>query len=345
MRSLLWAFKWSIVATVAGLVAAWLYGGLAAVGVVAALIALEGSISFDNAIVNASVLRRMSDRWQRAFLTIGIVIAVFGMRIAFPILVVAVATKLGIGEVLELALTDQDAYAANVERATPAIGAFGGTFLLLVALDFLFDDERELHWIGPVERALARAGQLPMAPVAVVAVVLIALSQLVAADAERDVLLAGLVGLVTYLVVHGGAALMERRQGGGADGSATGAAGLAAFVYLETLDASFSLDGVLGAFAITKDVVLLGLGLGVGAIYVRSLTVVLVRRETLGRYRYLRHGAHWAIALLAAILYASIALHVPEALAAAAGLVTVAAALATSIASNRRDRLVDVEPR
>lgn len=346
MREVLSAFKWSIGATVVGLVAAWLYGGLAALGIVAVLIALEGSISFDNAVVNATVLRRMTRRWQRAFLTVGIVIAVFGMRVVFPIAIVAVATRLGFLDVLDLALNDESAYAERVEGAAPTIGAFGGTFLLMVSLNFLLDPGRDVHWIGAVERPIARAAQVQRLPVIVVAVVLIAVSQLVADEAEGDVLLSGLIGLVAFLAIRGVARLLEERQlgqdgeggGGGDTAGATGAAGFAAFLYLETLDASFSLDGVLGAFAITKDIVLIGLGLGVGAIYIRSLTVFLVRRETLGRYLYLTNGAHWAIGALAVILYVSIEVHVPEWLTGTVGLGTILAAFVSSVIHNRRHR-------
>lgn len=344
MREVLSAFKWSIGATVLALVAGWLYGGLGALAIVVLLIALEGSISFDNAVVNATVLRRMSRRWQRVFLTVGIVIAVFGMRVVFPIAIVAVATKLGFVEVLRLALEDESAYAERVERAAPIIGSFGGTFLLMVSLDFLLDPERDVHWIGAVERPIAKAAEVRRLPIIVVGIVLLAVSQLVADDAERDVLIAGLTALVAFLAIRGVARLLEERQlsdddgngGGGGNGGATGAAGFAAFLYLETLDASFSLDGVLGAFALTKDIVLIGLGLGVGAIYIRSLTVYLVRRETLGRYRYLTHGAHWAIGALAIILYISIEVHVPEWLTGTVGLGMIVAAFVSSVVHNRR---------
>ncbi|HEV2075078.1 MAG TPA: DUF475 domain-containing protein [Thermoleophilaceae bacterium] len=337
MKSFLDIFKWSVLATLAALVAAYFYGGLGAIVVVAILIALESSISFDNAVVNATVLRRMSRGWQRAFLTIGILIAVFGMRLFFPVAIVAVATKLGLLEVVHQALNDQDAYAQNVEKAAPIIGSFGGTFLLMVALTFFLEERQERHWIRPVERVLRKLGQVPGLPTAVAASAVVATAQLVPEEATQDVLLSGLVGLIVFLVVRGASDVLERSQAedGGA-AKATGAAGLAAFLYLEMLDASFSLDGVLGAFAISTDIVVIALGLGVGAIYVRSLTVYLVRRETLQRYVYLKHGAHWAIAALAVILFLSVEYHVPEWLTAIVGLGFIGAALTSSLVHNRR---------
>ena len=333
MRELAQRFSFSIAATVAALLAALAYGGAGAVALVAVLIGLEASISFDNAVVNASVLRRMSRAWQRVFLTLGILIAVFGMRLVFPIAIVAVATKLGFVDVLDQALNDKDAYARNAERAAPVIGALGGAFLMMVALTFFLDPERELHWLAPVERAIGRLGAVPGLPAALTAVAVLVVSQLVSPGAERDVLVAGLVGLVAYVLVHGASELLEQRTGAA---EATGAAGLGAFLYLEMLDASFSLDGVLGAFALTQDIVLIAIGLGVGAIYIRSLTIHLVRHETLSRYVYLEHGAHWAIAALAVVLFVSTEGHVPEWVTGTIGLGTVAAAFASSIARNRR---------
>ena len=89
-------------------------------------------------------------------------------------------------------------------------------------------------------------------------------------------------------------------------------AGVFAFLYLEVLDASFSFDGVIGAFAISNDVLVIALGLGIGAFWIRSLTIYLVRAGTLSEYVYLEHGAHWAIGVLAVIMLASVEYHIPE---------------------------------
>lgn len=330
----LFFFKWSILVTVAALAAALLYGGVTALLLVAVLIALEISISFDNAVINATVLRGMSRNWQRVFLTIGIMIAVVGMRLVFPIAIVAVATKLGFTEVLDLALNDQQRYANSVDAAKPVIGGFGGAFLLMVALEFLIDDEREHHWLGPVERLLAKAGGVTALPAAITLLAVVATSQIVG-EGEKDVLLAGAIGIIAFVVMHGlsaGLGVMENSSG-----KATGMAGLAGFAYLELLDASFSLDGVLGAFAITTDIIVIALGLGVGAIYIRSLTVYLVRKEALAAYIYLEHGAHWAIGALGVVLLITVGAEVPEWLTATIGLGTVAAAFASSVRHNRRE--------
>jgi hypothetical protein len=337
MKEKLGFFKWSILSTVVALVIALLYDGPTAVAIVAVLIALEASISFDNAVVNANVLQRMSEAWQRAFLTVGIVIAVVGMRLIFPILIVAVATGIAIPDTVDQALNDKATYASNVEEAAPLIGGFGGAFLIMVALSFLLKRERDVFWLGPIERRLAKAGRFPVLRVVIAAAAVGITALLVGGSDATDVLLAGAVGIVAHLIVRGAAKLLEQRMSDDEEGGATGAAGLALFLYLETLDASFSLDGVLGAFAISTDIVVIALGLGVGAIYIRSLTVYLVREGTLAKYRYLTHGANWAILALSIVLLASTTAHVPEWLTGTIGLGTIAAAFISSIRWNRRN--------
>lgn len=335
MRQTLGFFKWSLLATAVGLVAAWFYGGLGAAALTGILILLEASISFDNATVNATVLRKMGRRWQTVFLTVGIAIAVFGMRVAFPILIVAFAVKLGVGEVVNQALNAQEEYARNVEKAIPIIASFGGMFLLLVFLEYFLDPEREMHWIGPVERALGRVGRVNAAPVTLALVVLAIASQLIRPEVRPDVLFSGLLGIVTHLIVSGITQLLDRvTQSRGQ--ARTGLAGFASFMYLEMLDASFSFDGVIGAFAITTDIVIIALGLGVGALYIRSLTVYLVRRGTLLRYEYLAPGAHWAIGVLAVVLLVEIELPVPPWLTAVLGIGFIGAAFISSVIRNRR---------
>ena len=83
---------------------------------------------------------------------------------------------------------------------------------------------------------------------------------------------------------------------------AVGRAAFFLFLYLELIDASFSFDGVVGAFAISQQIFVIAAGLGIGACYIRSLTVFLVRKGTLQEYIYLEHGAHWAIGALAVLL-------------------------------------------
>ena len=322
-------FKWPVSATAAGVAGAWIYGGAAAAATVAILIAMEVSLSFDNAVVNAGILRRLSQAWQRAFLTVGIAFAVFGMRIVFPIAIVALATGDSMADVTHLALQAPDQYARRVEEAAPIIGAFGGMFLLSLSLRFLSAPARRRHWIGVLERPLQRLGATPGATIVVAGLGLAATARMVSPAHRWITVLAGLAGIVAFEVVHGVRRLVERRHH--TDAPLGGAAGFAGFLFLETLDASFSLDGVLGAFALTSDVVTVGLGLGIGALYVRTLTVYLVRHEMLREFPYLGHGAHWAIGTLGVFLLVGIEREPPEWLTGSVSLGILAAAWLSSV--------------
>ncbi|GEM46631.1 DUF475 domain-containing protein [Deinococcus cellulosilyticus] len=272
---------------------------------------MEVSLSFDNAVVNASVLRNMSEVWQRRFLTWGILIAVFGMRFVFPILIVAVVANLGFIEVARLAFSDPEAYARHLTQAEVPISAFGGTFLLLVFLKYLMDPEKEIHWLTFIERPLAKIGRLDTIQVFLTGVLLLVLvNYTVAGEEKLTALIAGVVGILTYIFIDALGGLFD------ADDMAAkaGAAGLTAFIYLEVLDASFSLDGVIGAFAITREVVVIAAGLCIGAVFVRSLTLMLVKKGTLQQYVFLEHGAHYGIGALAIIMLLGMNenIHIPE---------------------------------
>lgn len=354
-------FGWSYAVTVVSLVVAFLYGGWQALILCAILGVLEISLSFDNAVVNATILERMSEFWQKIFLTIGIFIAVFGMRLVFPLVIVAVTAGLNPVESLTLALeqrpeSDPTSYAALLDEAYPQIAAFGGMFLFMLFLDWMFED-RDIKWLQPIEKFLSRIGQIERISIVMAVLALVLLSQFLAED-PAVVLLAGSLGLITYLAVQGlgqffeqaGQAQMEEVEGEegaepAANGSggpsnlakATGKAGFFLFLYLEVLDAAFSFDGVIGAFAITPDPIIIALGLGlIGAMFVRSLTVFLVRKGTLADYVYLEHGAHWAIGALAVILLVGIGYHVNEILTGLIGVAFIGAALLSSILRNRR---------
>lgn len=312
---------------------AGVYRGLGSIPVVLFLVALEGALSFDNAVVNAGVLRRLNRHWQLAFLTLGVVIAVVGMRVLFPLAIVAVATSASLGSTLGLALGRPEEYARHFESASPSIGSFGGVFLLLLALTFFLRPDRSRVWLGPVERALAWSGRFPRLPVLVAGAALLALSQWVSAEHSPQVLLAGLAGMLLFLLVRGAREIVEN-IGDRAEGRRlTGWSAAAAFLYLEALDASFSLDGVLGAFAMTSDIVIVGLGLGAGALYVRSLTVYLVRERALRHLPYLTSGAHWAILTLAVSLLVGTESHPPEWLTGGVGVAFIGLALVSSLRS------------
>jgi hypothetical protein len=392
--SLLRTFSWSFIVTAVGLAGGFWYGtsraapdqspftvGITDLLLVAILIVLEISFSFDNAVINATVLRKMSRFWQTIFLTVGILIAVFGMRLIFPFLLVSVSAGITPWAAVNLALgsgDQQKEFARLLTEAHPTIAAFGGVFLLMIFLDFVFED-RDFIWLRWLEKPLAKIGKLDQLSVVITLAAIALAASFLATPAEYGrVLMAGLLGLLTYLLVNGLSDLFQKEEeeeeeeedsdvatareavteaeqaragevsparaaGGRSPGRAAGQLALASgraafflFLYLEVLDASFSFDGVVGAFAITLDPFIIAIGLGVGAMYVRSLTVYLVNRGTLDNYVYLEHGAHWAIGALAVILMLTMKWHIPEVVTGLIGVAFIAASLASSVHRNRK---------
>ncbi|MGH8961835.1 MAG: DUF475 domain-containing protein [Jatrophihabitantaceae bacterium] len=359
---LLKTFGWSLGVTAVGFALAAVFWGWEGLAVVAILSVLEISLSFDNAVVNATVLVRMSPFWQKIFLTVGVAIAVFGMRLVFPLVIVAITAKLNPVEAIRLALEKGDpgkhgTYGYLLHQAHPAIAAFGGMFLLMLFLDFMFE-ERELTWLTWIEKPLARIGKLDQLSVvvalgtlAVAAYTLGESADTAQPDRISTILVSGLLGLGTYLLVNtlgeffdtDDDALEEEdghvhvTAGGKRIVQAVGKAAFFLFLYLEVLDASFSFDGVVGAFAITSDPILIAIGLGVGAMFIRSLTVFLVRKGTLSEFEYLEHGALWAIGALAVILLITIEYEVPEVVTGLIGVGFIGAAFISSIVRNRNE--------
>jgi hypothetical protein len=315
-------------------------GTLGVLWIVVVLGVLEVSLSFDNAVVNATVLRDMSPAWQRRFLTWGVIIAVFGMRIVFPLVIVAIAAKLGPIDAVTLAATDPVAYERIITGAHVGISGFGGAFLAMVGLTFFLDEDKDLHWIGAIERPFSGLSRISGLAIGLVLLALYGISRLIAAGEAMTFLTSGIFGLVAYIAVQAIGALLEKDEdetpsGNAAATVAVAKSGLAAFLYLEVLDASFSFDGVIGAFALSNNLFIIALGLGIGAMFVRSMTVMLVDRGTLTEYRYLEHGAFYAIIALAAIMLISVHVEVPETVTGLIGAAFIGLAFLASVRANR----------
>jgi uncharacterized protein len=358
-------FGGSLGVAVVGLVLGYLYGGGKGLALAAILAVLEVSLSFDNAVVNATVLVRMSPFWQKIFLTVGVAIAVFGMRLIFPLLIVGITAKLSPVEAVRLALEKGDpnkhgTYGYLLHQAHPAIAAFGGMFLLMLFLDFVFE-ERDITWLSWLEKPLARVGRLDQLSVVIALAVLSISAYTLGENADTathgrisTVLISGVLGIGTYLLVNGLGEFFE--EGGDEDEElgeqlekrkamhVVGKAAFFLFLYLEVLDASFSFDGVVGAFAITSDPIIIAIGLGIGAMFIRSLTVFLVKKGTLSEYVFLEHGALWAIGALAVILLITIEYEVPEVVTGLIGVAFIGAALISSILRNRHAEGRDEKP-
>jgi len=303
--------------------------------IVGVLAVLEISLSFDNAVVNATILEGMTPVWRRRFLTWGIAIAVFGMRLVFPLLVVSAVAWVGPLEALRLAAFHPADYARILTTARVPLGAFGGAFLGTVSLKYFFDAEKQVHWVRALETRLAQLGKIEAVELGVVLLAVWACSRGVPVDERAGFLAAGVFGIVAYIAVDGLGTAMELGEGARHD---LHRASAASFLYLEVLDASFSFDGVIGAFALTNNLFVIAIGLGVGAMFVRSLTVLLVDRGTLASYRFLEHGAFYAIGALAALMFAGTIVEVPEVVTGLVGAGFIALSLRSSIRYERAAR-------
>lgn len=305
------------------LIAIYLWGGISAFLIACLLSILEVTLSFDNAVVNAKILTRMSALWQSRFLTWGILLAVFGTRLILPIVIVSIAAMISPIKAAMLALYSPEEYTELLQGAGPIIASFGGAFLLMVSLQYFFDVAKQVHWITVVERHLVRWGRIEAIEIALALLALLLLSYF-SPISQGVILTAGIVGVILFIVIQGVANSLNIET------KSVTRTGLILFLYLNVLDAAFSLDGVIGAFAITTVIPVIFVGLGIGAYFVRSMTLYLVRKKTLATLIYLEHGAHWAILGLALSMLFSLVIHIPEVVTGLIGLVFVSLAYISS---------------
>ena len=339
-------FTGSYIITILGLLGAYFWGehvtagtGWLCVFIAIILSVLEVSLSFDNAVVNAMKLENMSDVWRHRFLTWGIAIAVFGMRFVFPILVVAIFAKLGMVEVAKMALTNVDEYAHYLQLTHAPIVTFGGMFLMMLFLNYFFNHEKDVHWIKKIEEPLSHLDHIKGVEVILCLIMLLVLQKFIPQEQILSVIISGIFGILIYLLIDGATHYLEvheqKRLAKCVEGGAK-CTGLISFIYLELIDASFSLDGVLGAFALSKDIVIITIGLAIGAMFVRSLTIMLVEKKTLARFIYLEHGAHWAIGALALIMFISTVKEIPEVVTGLIGFGFILSAFISSVLHNKK---------
>lgn len=337
--SLIRIYAFSTTVSLALLIFAGIETGLKGLLLVLTLAALEVSLSFDNAVVNARILKRMSAGWQKVFLTVGILIAVFGVRVILPIVLVAMAIGSSFIDVVHLALDHPEEYGHKLHDAHPMIASFGGIFLLLIFLEFFFE-KRKVKWIPLLEKPLQKIGTLKNITPIIATITLLLGSRLVHHDEQETVILSGLVGMLIFMVIHSLDDLLKRsgiEKSLESGVNATFKAGLLGFIYLEIIDASFSLDGVIGAFAITNQIVLIAIGLGIGALYVRTITLHMLQRDTLDSYRYIEHGAHYAIGILAFLMLLSLKFEIPEVITGLTGLAVIIVSVIHSMIKNKAE--------
>lgn len=320
--------------------------GYAALTTVVILTVLEVTFSFDNAVVNSKLVGFLSPWWQKLFMTAGILIAVFVVRFALPILIVSLTTHTSFSGVVQLAVHHPDVYGQKLTAAGPMIDAFGGTFLLMIAASFFLDFVKDEHWIAPIERRLSGLGKYDNLGIFILVILAAILGFTVKSEVRLSVVLAAMFGLALHIgldifgaVVDGDEDEEEVKPKGSPAKQLVGMAAAVMFTRLEVLDASFSFDGVIGAFAITGSIILIMGGLGAGALWVRSMTVQLVRSGTLAKYRYLEHGAHWAILFLGGVMMFKLYdIEPPEWVTGGLGLFFIVLAVISSVRAERRDK-------
>jgi hypothetical protein len=309
---------------------------------------LEISMSFDNAVLNAKILKPMSDAARNWFMLWGILIAVVGMRLLVPVLIVSAVGSMAPWTAFMIALTNPSQYSTLLTSSADYVSAFGGSFLMMVALNFFLGDEKETNWLHFLEVPLAKLAKLEVV-ITLLVVILAALG--VNHDRQFTFVMAGSLGIMLNIAIGVLKEKLEEHAPEAAQGVAvTIKSAIASLIYLEVLDASMSFDGVIGAFAITTEIFLVMLGLGVGAMFVRGMTINLVKNDTMAEYRYLEHGALWSIAVLAAIMFIKVNHHVPELFTGLISAAIIAIAVVHSHILNKREAsstattLVDYKP-
>lgn len=306
---------------------------------------LEVSLSFDNAVMNAGVLEDMNEVWKKRFLTWGMLIAVFGMRLLFPILVVMFSGHLSLIDATVITFSDPKKYEELMLTAKVAIAGFGGSFLLLVYLKYFIDYEKDVHWIAFIEKPLSKIGKMDVIQIAITCGVILSISKFLPQHEVLTFITSSIWGIVIYILADGLEGVLnpededesgqEQHHSSGTVVKTIAKNGLAGFIYLEVLDSSLSFDGVIGAFAITNIIWIIAIGLGAGALFIRSFTIYMVDTEKCKAYIYLEHGALWAIGALAFILLIEPVYQVPEVVTGFIGVLSIILAVSSSIKYNK----------
>lgn len=309
---------------------------------VAILCILEISLSFDNAVLNAKKLQDMEQKWRDWFVKWGMLIAVFGMRLVLPILIVAVLGDMSPWKAVSLGLHDPAKYAAVLQSSHHIVASFGGAFLLMVALEFFLDHEKDVHWLKWVEYPVSHIGKIGIVAESFIAGLAVFAASFGAHDHERVVFwISGASGIALFVAIHFLKEWLEARDEAAAAASvgAVVKSGLAGVLYLEVLDASMSFDGLIAAFAITQYFLVIMLGLGVGAFFVREMTLHVLDSGHLAEFRYLEHGAFYAIFALAAIMLLNFFIEVPEVVTGLIGVAFLGAAVYHSHLLNKQEEV------
>ncbi|MFZ3116448.1 MAG: DUF475 domain-containing protein [Syntrophales bacterium] len=280
-------------------------GWFSIVLIVCGLALFEIIISIDNAIINAEVLATMSRRGRKWFLTWGILIAVFLVRGLLPWIIVWVSTpSLGFMGSFTASFSSDPAVIKAIQDSSPILLVGGGTFLVFLFFHWLFLEPKHYGLIG--ERFIEKQGAWFFALVSILLVTIVWM----AIKVNPLMALGAVIGSSAFFISHGFKENAEQAEKKMIEGSSA-MSDISKIFYLEVIDMSFSIDGVLGAFAFTFIIPLILVGNGIGAIVVRQLTVANIDRVK--KYKYLKNGAMYSIFTLGCVMIGhSFGLHIPD---------------------------------
>ena len=339
----------TIVALIAGAFIGYAEGGVTGILPsflsVLVLSILEVSLSLDNAVVNCGKLKDMDEKWQQWFLRWGMLIAVVGLRLILPIVIVSALAFISPLKAVELGLFAPKEYAAVLQSSHHLIAAFGGGFLLMVSLSYYTDTDKDVHWIKWIEAGLSKAGGIGVSGISILTAIILFLVSFSATPGQQvEFCIAGVAGVILFLAIHFLQEYLESRdEKASAIAGQVVKSGLMGVLYLEVLDASLSFDGLLSAFAISDYFLIIMLGLGTGAYFVRSMTLHLLHSGHLAEYRFLENGAFAAITALSVLMLASFVMEVPEWITGLIGIVFLAVAFVHSAVLNKKESLSNDE--
>lgn len=291
------------------------------------LAAVEFSLSMENMAITKGLVGRLSRFWVRLYLTLGVLIAVLFVRLLLPILLVSIGLASSPAHVLGMAAGHPVQYAVALHKVYPEISAFGGVFLALLFLNRMINEPTEVRWIKPLEDGLAWLGKRVGRAEMILVVPLLILFGTV----SMAVVDAGCAGMLVFLLMSCIHEPAEGEKAGSISKTAkvVGTAALLLFMRMEVIDASQSLDGVIAAFSISQDILDVCIGLGLGALLVRSLTALAVRTESLSdeKVPYLEPAAHWAMGLLGGSMIVGEWVTIPDMMSGIASTAVITAAL------------------
>ncbi len=275
---------------------------IAMIFTVLGLCLFETVSSIDNAIINAEVLTTMSERARKWFLIWGIIIAVFLVRGLLPWFIVWAATP-GLGPVESLTATfsSDPQVTSAIQQSTPMLLIAGGTFLIFLFFHWLFLEHKNYGLF--IEPFFVKRGVWFFALVSILLTVIV----WYALKIEKMMAFAAVLGSTAFFITHGFKQNAEESERELVNRKMTD---ISKILYLEVIDMTFSIDGILGAFAFTLSVPLILIGNGLGAIVVRQLTIGNIERVK--KYRYLKNGAMYSILVLGCVMLAdSFGIHIP----------------------------------